>query len=79
MPEYKLDTFNMTHRAVHLGRILEQVASLDGSRGAALLGAADAVVRGVHGIEELRASLEGAERNDGEQHFKDATCHFGSP
>ena len=70
---------NSTHRAVHLGRILEQVASLDGARGATLLRATNAVVRGVHGIEELRASLEGAERNNGEQHCKDSVCHFGSP
>ena len=61
-----------TYRAVHLRRILEQVLSLNETRGATLLRAANAVVRGIHGIEELRASLEGTERHDSEQHFEES-------
>jgi len=61
--------------AVHLRRILEQVVSLRLARGATLLGATDAVVRGRPAVEELRASLEGLGRNHGEKSATDVEEH----
>ncbi len=66
----------LSHRLVHLGRILVKVARLNVARNATLLGAANAVVRGEASIEELGASLEGLGRNESEELATNVHEHF---
>ena len=65
-----------SHLTVHLRRILEQVAGLRSARNATLLRAADAVVRGESGIEELGASLKGLRGNESKKLTTDVEEHF---
>ncbi len=53
----------------HLRRILEKIRRLRSSRNTTSLCSTDAVVRGIQVVVELRASLERAEGNNGEDHF----------
>ncbi len=64
------------HLAVHLGRILEEVASLNFARDATLLGATDAVMRGETSVEEFRASIEGLSGNECKELTTNINEHF---